>query len=115
VLEPLSAGLGSTLGLQNLAINYDPFGGFSASARKGIGRNIDAVFAQSFTYPTRQSLALRAHPSNAVSLELTFFQQQGTGQFDPQTLSSSTNQSLTAGQPTVGTSGFSLVFQRHFH
>ena len=114
VLEPLSAHLGRGLGLDQFAINYDPGGGFQAGARKGIGRNIDAVYAETFAYPTRQSLGLESHPTPGTSVQLTFFQQQGTGQFSPQLYSTSTNQALTASQPASGTSGFSLVFQRRF-
>lgn len=114
ILEPLSAGVGGALGLRNLAINYDPFGGVSANARKGLGKNLSAVFSENFSFPQRQSLGLEAHPSQATSLEVTFFQQQGTGQFDPQTISSSTNPTLSASQPAAGRSGFSIVLQRHF-
>jgi hypothetical protein len=114
VLEPLSAGVGGALGLQTLAINYDPFGGLSANARKGLGRNLNAVFSQNFSFPQRQSIGLEAHPNKTTSFEVTFFQQQGTGQFDPQTISASTNPSLSASQPAAGTSGFSIVLQRHF-
>jgi autotransporter translocation and assembly factor TamB len=114
VLEPLSAHLGEGLGLQNLAINYDPYGGLSARATKGLGKHLQGEFAENFNYPRRQTIGLIAHPSRVTSVELTFFQQQGSGVFDPISLAASTNPNLAATAPATGTSGFSFVVQRHF-
>jgi autotransporter translocation and assembly factor TamB len=114
VLEPLSARLGAGLGLQNLAINYDPYGGLTARATKGLGTHLQGEFSENFNYPRRQTIGLVARPSRVTSLELTFFQQQGNGVFDPIALAASTNPTLAATAPAAGTSGFSFVIQRHF-
>ncbi len=114
VLEPLSARLGAGLGLENLAINYDPYGGLTARATKGLGNHLQGEFSENFNYPRRETIGLVAHPSRVTSLELTFFQQQGTGVFDPIALAASTNPNLAATAPASGTSGFAFVIQRHF-
>ncbi|MBV9102374.1 MAG: translocation/assembly module TamB domain-containing protein, partial [Candidatus Eremiobacteraeota bacterium] len=114
ILEPLSAQVGRGLGLNQFAINYDPYGGFGTSARKSLGQRIDAVWAQTFSYPSRQSFGIEAHPRPGTAVQLTFFQQQGTGRFDPQIYATSTNPALTASQPTGGTSGWTFVLQKRF-
>lgn len=116
VLEPLGANLGGAVGLQSLAINYDPFGGgLDVGAQKKLFKNVSAVFAESFNYPTRSSLGLLAKPNDRTAVQLTFFSQQGSGNFtDAPTTLNSTAQSVTASQPANGTSGFSFSLQRKY-
>lgn len=117
VLEPLSSGLGSAVGLSNLEINYSPGGSIGLGAQKKIFKNVNAVFAQSFNYPPRQSIGLRANPNDATALQLTFFSQPTSNRFDPfegaRSLQS-TNPSVTSVQPANGSSGFSFSYQRKF-
>ena len=55
-----------------------------------------------------------------MSMQLTFFQQQGTGQFSPAyytvapTALAPANPALLASQPAAGTSGWTFVVQRRF-
>jgi autotransporter translocation and assembly factor TamB len=117
VLEPISSQLGGAVGLNNLAINYTPGGGVDLGAQKKIFKNVSAVFAESFSYPQRQSIGLVASPSDATAIQLTFFSQPSSNRFDTfegaQTLQSSNN-SVTGSQPANGSSGFSFSLQRKF-
>jgi TamB, inner membrane protein subunit of TAM complex len=117
ILEPFSSQIGSAVGLNNLAINYTPGGGASIGAQKKIFKDVEAVFASSFTYPQRQSIGLRASPNNATAIQLTFFSQPQSNQFDVfqgAQAFQSTNAAVTASQPATGSTGFSLSFQRKF-
>lgn len=117
LLEPLSSQLGGAVGLSNLAINYSLGGSVNIGAQKRIFKNVNAVFAQSFNYPPRQSIGLLASPNDATAIQLTFFSQPSSNRFDifegSQALLSS-NPSVTSVQPARGSNGFSFSFQRKF-
>ncbi len=117
VLEPFSSQLGSAVGLNNLEVNYQPGGALGLGAQKQIAKNVDAVYAQSFNYPARQSIGLRATPKPSTAYQFTVFSQPDSSRL--QTLQAndflSTNQSVTSSEPSQGTSGFSASFQRKFH
>jgi autotransporter translocation and assembly factor TamB len=117
ILEPFSSQLGGAVGLNNLAINYTPGGGASVGAQKKIFKNVNAVFAESFNYPQRQSLGLLVSPNAATAAQLTFFSQPQSNRFDTfegvQSLDS-TNNSVTDTEPASGSSGFSFSLQRKF-
>jgi hypothetical protein len=117
VLEPFSSELGGAVGLSNLAINYTPGGGVDLGAQKKIFKNVSAVFAESFSYPQRQSIGLIASPNDATAIQLTFFSQPSSNQYNTlqgaQSLIS-TNASVTGTEPANGSSGFSFSIQRKF-
>ena len=117
VLEPFSSQLGGAVGLNNLAINYVPGGGLDLGAQKKIFKNVNAVFAESFNYPQRQSIGLIDNPSDATAIQLTFFSQPSSNRFNTfegaQTLQS-TNNAVTGSEPANGSSGFSFSLQRKF-
>jgi hypothetical protein len=117
VLEPFSSQIGSAVGLNNLAIGYTPGSGASLGVQKKLLKNVNAVFAESFNYPQRQSIGLVAHPNPGSALQLTFFSQPESSRLDVfegvQSLNS-TNASVTDTEPANGSSGFSLSLQRKF-
>jgi hypothetical protein len=117
IFEPLSSQVGSAVGLSNLAINYAPGSGASVGAQKKIFKNLSAVFAESFSYPQRQSIGLLASPNKTTAAQLTFFSQPQSNRFDTfeGALSlNSTNDSVTDTEPANGSSGFSFSLQRKF-
>jgi len=117
LLEPVSSQLGGAFGLNNLAINYSPGGSVNIGAQKRIFKNVNAVFAQSFNYPPRESLGLLASPSDATAVQLTFFSQPSSNRFDTFQGSlalQSSNPSVTSVQPAQGSNGFSFSIQRKF-
>jgi len=117
ILEPFSSQLGGAVGLNNLAINYTPGGGASLGAQKKIFKNVNAVFAQSFGQNPRQSIGFRDTPNSATAVQLTFFSEPSSNQFNifqgAQNFQS-TNASVTNAEPATGSSGFSLSFQKKF-
>jgi hypothetical protein len=115
LLEPFSAQLGSAIGLSSLSLGYTPGTGLGLGAQKTLFKNLDAVFSQSFNYPQRQSIGLRASPSVATAVQLTFFNQQGSGQFSnaPGSVIQG-DPAITASQPANGTNGFAFSLQRKF-
>jgi autotransporter translocation and assembly factor TamB len=117
ILEPFSSQLGSAIGLSNLAINYAPGQGASVGVQKRLLKDVNAVFAESFNYPQRESIGLRATPNKATAVQLTFFSQPSSNRFDSfegaQSLQS-TNESVSDAEPANGSSGFALSFQRTF-
>lgn len=117
VLEPFSSQLGSAVGLSNLEVNYQPGGSLGLGAQKQIAKNVNAVFAQSFNYPPRQTIGLRATPNPATAYQFTIFTQPQSNKLQTFQASDfeSTNQSVTSAQPQTGSSGFSLSLQRKFH
>ncbi|MGH7728679.1 MAG: translocation/assembly module TamB domain-containing protein, partial [Vulcanimicrobiaceae bacterium] len=117
LLDPLGAQLGGALGLQNFAVGYEPAGGgFDISAKKRLFGTVDAVYAQSFSFPRRTSYGLRASPNAATALQLTFFSQPDANQLAPVTLSGilTSNPAVSAAEPLNGTSGFSFSLQRKY-
>ena len=117
VLEPFSSQLGSSIGLSNLAINYTPGSGASIGAQKRLVKDVNAVFAESFNYPQRESIGLRATPNKSTAVQLTFFSQPSSNRFDSfegaQSLQSN-NDSVSDAEPANGTSGFAFSLQRTF-
>ena len=103
------------IGLSSLSLGYTPGTGLGLGAQKTLFKNLDAVFSQSFNYPQRQSIGLRASPNVATAVQLTFFNQQGSGQFlnAPGSLIQG-DPAITASQPASGTSGFAFSLQRRF-
>jgi autotransporter translocation and assembly factor TamB len=117
VLEPFSSQLGSAVGLSNLQVNVAPGSAVGLGAQKQIAKNVNAVFAQSFGEPVRESIGLRATPKSSTAYQLTFYSQPDSNKlmtFQPNSVLSS-NESVTAAEPSTGTSGFSVSFQRKFH
>jgi hypothetical protein len=117
VLEPFSSQLGSAVGLSNLAVNYQPGGSLGLGAQKQIVKNVNAVFAESFNEPIRETIGLRATPKPTTAYQFTFFSQPDNNRlqvFQPSAFLS-TNNSVTASQPEEGTSGISASIQRRFH
>lgn len=78
LLEPLSAALGGSLGLENLQLTTDVQGGLGLNAVKALGRDVTFVFADTFNQARRQSWSLDVHPSDRTKLELTAYSSQGS-------------------------------------
>ncbi|MBC5810181.1 MAG: translocation/assembly module TamB domain-containing protein [Candidatus Eremiobacteraeota bacterium] len=119
LLAPVETTLGGALGLSNLAFNLDYGGGFGLSARKVLGKRMDIIYAQTFSYPYRQMFGFDIRPNDSIAAQFTVFQtlgSQGVGAFTPIAVSpfAPGNQRITASVPSGGTSGFSFSLQRLF-
>lgn len=119
VLEPLSAQLGSALGLQNFQLtNNFTNGGFGVNAVKAFGKNLDFVFAQTFGVPMRETLSLNLHLTNGSLVQLMTYQQPESSLFQglqPYLLTINQPGSNQADlQPLTGAQGVKLTYQRKF-
>lgn len=121
LLAPLESAFGDALGLSSFAVNIDYGGGVGLSARKILGRNVNFIYATSFSYPYRQTFGFDIKPNPSTAMQVTVFQTIGAYSFG-QTVGGSylfnplqpVNQRATAAQPSTGTVGFSLSLQRLF-
>jgi translocation and assembly module TamB len=119
LLQPLGSGIGQALGFEDLALGYNFGTGFSAGARKQLGKNLYATFNQSFGTDERQSIALNYDLRHNAALALTVF---NAGNQAPSLLATRqlfapvdpTNYTLQALAPPPGTSGIILTYQRKF-
>lgn len=117
VLEPFSAQLGEGLGLQNLQITSDLQGGLGINAVKGLGKNLNAVYADTFGLPRRESLSLQTRYASNVQYAFTMFNTQGgtmAGMEQPVLVNAlSIGNAATAGQSTGG-QGFDFQVKRTY-
>ena len=119
LLSPIETQVGGALGLSSLAFNLDYGGGLGVTARKVLGKTVDLIYAQSFTYPYRQSFGFNIKPNPTTAAQVTVFDTlgaQGFGTYGPLSLNSTQpyNQRLILAQPLGGTAGFSFSLQRLF-
>ncbi|HEV3154890.1 MAG TPA: translocation/assembly module TamB domain-containing protein [Candidatus Baltobacteraceae bacterium] len=118
MLEPLSAQLGSALGLQNLQLTDDFASGFGVSAAKAFGKHVTVVYSESMGQPQRQSLSIEAHKGRSTAFDLLFYQVQS-----PTLLAFTQNANMfgfdngagaAINQPTLGTNGTSFLYEHKF-
>jgi len=118
MLEPLSAELGSALGLQNLQLTDDFHSGFGLNAAKAFGKHITVVYNESMGQPQRESLSIEAHHGESSAFDLLFYQVQS-----PSVLAFTQNANMFAfdsgaaamvNVPNMGTNGTSFLYEHKF-
>jgi autotransporter translocation and assembly factor TamB len=117
LLAPFETTVASAVGLTNLNVNVDYTGNVGLSARKILGKNVDAIYGTTFGYPYRQTFGFNVKASDATAGQVTVFQTlgaSGLSSLTPNTYLYTTNLKLQASQPAAGTAGFSLSLQRLF-
>jgi autotransporter translocation and assembly factor TamB len=119
MLEPLNAQLAGTLGFSEVRLTTDIQTGVGVSAVKAFGKNVNAIFGQTFGYPRTQSVTFEAHPSVGTGLRLMVYSAQGPSvlglaQQQPVGLDVMNLNPLTAFTPTSGTNGFTFSYERKF-
>jgi autotransporter translocation and assembly factor TamB len=119
LLEPLSASIAGPLGFSEVRITTDIQTGLGVSAVKAFGKNVNAIFAQTFGYPKTQSITLEARPSVGTGLRLTAYTSQGPTllvlqQPQPIGMDVMNLNPLTGFTPVSGTNGIAFSFQRKF-
>ncbi|MGP6190165.1 MAG: translocation/assembly module TamB domain-containing protein [Vulcanimicrobiaceae bacterium] len=115
ILEPLGAHVGSAIGLSSLSLGYDPSAGIGLGARKALMKNVDVIYSETFNYPQRTTIGLRASPNPATAVLLTFFNQPNAQQFvNAPTNLVAGDPAVNASQPISGSNGFSFSLQRKF-
>jgi TamB, inner membrane protein subunit of TAM complex len=119
LFEPFSSSIGRALGFSTFNLNAGLTGGFSASASRRLGKNLEASFSEATDAEgQRQSFALALNMSDASSLRLTLFgagtQSRTIGVATPFAPTGPTNYQLQALAPSPGTSGYVFTYVRKF-
>jgi hypothetical protein len=119
MLEPLSTSLAGSLGFNEVRISSDIQRGVGISAVKAFGKYVSAIFAQTFGYPSTQSITLEAHPDPATGLRMTAYTSQGPTLLalqQPQSIGMDVMNlnPLTSFTPAGGTNGVAFSYVRKF-
>lgn len=116
LLAPIETSFAQAVGLSNFNVNVDYTGAVGVTARKVLGKKIDAVYGTSFGYPYRQTFGFEIKPNDSTAAQVTVFQTLGATGLTSLTPPSyqGSNLKLQAAQPSSGTAGFSLSLQRLF-
>ena len=115
LLAPFETQAAGALGLSDINVNVDMTGAVGVTARKGLGKFVNAIYSQTFGYPTRESFGFEIKPNQYTAAQVTAFQTIGAQNIfvaypallygTPQT------DRITAAQPIGGTSGFAFSLQ----
>jgi len=117
LLAPFETTFAGALGLSNFNLNVDYTGNVGLSARKVLGKDVNAIYDTSFGYPYRQTFGFEVKPNEFEAAQVTVFQTLGAYNLDsltPNGYLSTLNSKVRAAQPTSGSVGFSLSIQRLF-
>lgn len=117
LLAPFESTVASAVGLTNLNVNVGYTGSVGVTARKILGKNVDAIYGTTFGYPYRQTFGFDIKGSNSTAAQVTVFETLGGTGLDslsPSTYLYTSNPKLQAAQPNAGSAGFSLSLQRLF-
>jgi autotransporter translocation and assembly factor TamB len=119
LFQPFSSSLGQALGFSAFNVNAGLNGGFSASATRQLGRNLQFSFSDASTpQGEQQSFALALDFSEGSAMQLTLFnagsQTRTLGTQTPFTPTGPTNFQLQALAPAPGTSGYVFTYVRRF-
>ena len=117
LLAPIETTFAQAVGLSNFNVNVDYTGNVGLSARKGLGRNVNAVYGSTIGYPYRQTFGFEIKPNAVTAAQVTVFETlgaNGSNALTPTSFITSSNPKLSATQPSEGTAGFSLSLQRLF-
>ena len=119
LLEPLSNSVASALGFTTVAITTDIQTGLGLSAGKSLGKNMRAIFSETFGYPKTQAVTLEAYPDAASGAKFTWYTTSGPTLLALQGAQPVGTDVLnlnryTEPPPATGTNGISLSYQRKF-
>jgi hypothetical protein len=116
LLSPIETSVAEAVGLTNINVNVDYLGNVGLTARKILGKNVNAIYGASFGYPYRQTVGFELKPNEVTAAQVTVFQTLGAyglNSLTPYYLTPN-NLKIQAAQPNLGTTGFSLSLQRLF-
>jgi autotransporter translocation and assembly factor TamB len=119
LLEPLSSSVASALGFTTVAITTDIQTGLGISAGKALGKNVRAIYSQTFGYPKTQAVTFEAYPNSASGARFTWYTSTGPTLFalqGPQSVGMDVLNlnPYTQLPPATGNNGISLSYQRKF-
>ena len=114
LLAPFETQAAGALGLSDINVNVDVTGSVGFTARKGLNKFVNAIFSQTFGYPTRQSFGFEFKPNQFTAAQLTAFTTVGAQTVYiayPALQYGSQSDRITAAQPSGGTSGLAFSLQ----
>jgi len=116
LLAPIESSFAQAVGLTNVAVNVDYLGNVGLTARKVLGKKLNAIYGTTFGYPYRQTFGFEFKPNDSTAAQVTVFETLGAyglSSLTPYYLNS-TSLKVQAAEPEQGTAGFSLSLQRLF-
>jgi len=118
LLAPIETTFANAVGLSNFNVNVDYTGNVGVSARKVLGKKVNAVYGSTFGYPYRQTFGFEFKPSEVTAAQVTVFESLGVSGLNSLTptefITNTSNAKIGAAQPSGGTTGFSLSLQHAF-
>jgi hypothetical protein len=118
LLAPIETSFAQAVGLSNFNVNVDYTGNVGVTARKVLGKKLNAIYGSTFGYPYRQTFGFEFRPNVVTAAQVTVFEAVGANGLNSLTpvtsITSTSNARINATQPSAGTAGFSLSLQRLF-
>jgi hypothetical protein len=115
LLSPIETAFGNAIGLSSFNVTLGYGGEVGVSARRGLGKNISAVYGSSFFFPYRQTIGLEFQSGVATVAQLTFFQTLATADDTLQLVTlAGTDIRAASILPATGTKGYSFSLQHLF-
>jgi autotransporter translocation and assembly factor TamB len=117
LLSPLETKVSGALGLSNIDLALGYGGDVGLTARKLLGRRMQAFYSSGFTYPYRQTFGLEFNATALTVAKLSFY--ESTTQLAPGSALASTLSATNVSSPafldtSTGTNGFAFSLERHF-
>jgi hypothetical protein len=115
LLSPIETAFGNAIGLSSFNVTLGYGGEVGVSARRGLGKNINAVYGSSFSFPYRQTIGLEFQRGVATVAQLTFFQTLATTDDTLQLVTlAGTDIRAASILPATGSKGYSFSLQHLF-
>ena len=117
LLAPIESTVAEAVGLTNIDVNVDYAGNVGLTARKILGKKVNAIYGTTFGYPYRQTFGFEIKPNASTAAQVTVFQTLGAyglNSLTPTSFLSPSNLKLQEAEPSQGTAGFSLSLQHLF-
>ncbi|HEY6485155.1 MAG TPA: translocation/assembly module TamB domain-containing protein [Candidatus Cybelea sp.] len=119
LLQPLSSSVAGTLGFTEVQITSDIQTGIGINAVKRLGKNVNAVYSQTFGYPRTQAVTFEANPSVGTGYRLSWYTTVGPTLFvlqgsQPAATDVLNLNRMTQLPPPTGTNGINLQYLRKF-
>jgi len=77
LLAPIESTVAEAVGLTNINVNVDYLGNVGLTARKILGKNINAIYGTTFGYPYRQTFGFELKPNDTTAAQVTVFETLG--------------------------------------
>jgi hypothetical protein len=77
LLAPIESTVADAVGLTNINVNVDYTGNVGLTARKILGKNVNAIYGTSFGYPYRQTFGFEIKPNDLTAAQMTVFETLG--------------------------------------